>query len=53
MGFFIVPDIFHKEISSLMENSEFARVYLDGFLFITLGSFGDHSVKVKEVMNRL
>ena len=40
-------------MSSLMENLEFVRVYLDDLLVITSVSFEEHLAKVKEVMKRI
>ena len=53
MGVCIAPDIFQEQVSALMENLEFVRIYLDGFLVITSGSFQEHLTKVEEAMKRL
>ena len=47
MGVCIAPDIFKEQMSSLMENLDFARVYLDNLLVITSSSFKEHLAKVK------
>ena len=53
MGVCIGPDIFQEKMSSLMDDLEFFRVYLEDFLVVTSGSFEDHLAKVEEVVKRL
>ena len=53
MGVCISPDIFQERMSTLMDDLESVRVYIDDLLIVTSGSFEEHMVKVDEVMKRL
>ena len=53
MGISCAPDIFQAEMSSLMEELEFVRVYLDDLLVISKGTFEDHLQKVDQVLGKL
>ena len=53
MGVYIVPYIFQDRMSALMDDLEFARVYLGDLLVMTLGSFEDHLAKFEEVIKQL
>ena len=53
MGVCIAPDIFQEQMSALKDDLYFVRIYLDGLLVITPGSFDEHIAKVEEVTKRL
>ena len=52
MEVWIAPDKFQEQMSALMNDLEFVRVYLNDLFVITSSSFEEHLAKVKEVMNR-
>ena len=53
MGVFIAPYIFQDQMSAIMYDLEFVRVYTNHFLTITSRSFKEHLSNVEEVMKRL
>ena len=53
MGLCNSPDIFQEKMSSLMEDLEFVRAYIDDLLIITNGTYEDHMVKLDSVLTRL
>ena len=53
MGVCIEPDLFQEQTSTLMEDLEFVKFYLDNFIVITSGSFKEHLAMVDEVMKQL
>ena len=53
IGVCIEPDIFQEQMSALMENLEFFKVYINDFLVIMSISYKEHLAKVKEVMKKL
>ena len=46
MGIACAPDIFQNEMSTLMEELEYVRVYLDDLLVISKGTYEDHTQKL-------
>ena len=53
MGVCIAPYIFQEQMSALMDDLDFFRVYLENVLIITSGSFEENLAKVEEVMKQL
>ena len=53
MGVCGSPDIFQERMSSLMEDLEHVRVYIDDLLTITRGSYKDHLSKLRQVLIQL
>ena len=53
MGVCIEPDLFQEQTSTLMEDLEFVKFYLENFIIITSGSFKEHLAMVDEVMKQL
>ena len=53
MGLCNSPDIFQEKMSTLMQDLEFVRAYIDDLLVITKGSLDDHLEKLDEVLARL
>jgi Reverse transcriptase (RNA-dependent DNA polymerase) len=53
MGLCNSPDIFQEKMSTLMQDLEYVRAYIDDLLIITHGSFGEHIDKLKVVLGRL
>ena len=53
MGIAGSPDIFQEKMSSLMEELEYVRTYIDDLLVITNGTFEDHLRKVEVVLIKL
>ena len=53
MGIACAPDIFQNEMSTLMEELEYVRVYLDDLLVISKGTYEDHLQKLKKVLTKL
>ena len=53
MGLSNSPDIFQEKMSTLMQDLEFVRAYIDDLLILTKGSWTDHVAKVDEVLTRL
>ena len=53
MGLCNSPDIFQEKMSTLMEDLEYVRTYIDDLLVITKGDFTDHLEKLDEVLARL
>jgi hypothetical protein len=55
MGFKIslVPDVFQKVMSKLVQDLEYFKTYLDDFLILTNRSFKDHLLKLEIVLARL
>ena len=53
MGLCNSPDIFQEKMSTLMQDLEFVRAYIDDLLAITKGSFDDHLEKLDIVLARL
>ena len=47
------PDIFQEKMSTLMQDLEYVRAYIDDLLVITSGSWQDHLDKLDEVLDRL
>ena len=52
MGVYIAPDIFWEQISALMDDLEFVRVYPNNLIIMTSCTFEEYLVKVKEVLKR-
>ena len=52
MGIAGYPDIFQEKMSSLMEELEYVRTYIDDLLVITNGMFEDHQRKVEVVLDK-
>ena len=52
MGECIAPDIFQEQMSALMGNLDFVKVYLNDLFVITSGSFKEHLSRVGEVMKK-
>ena len=42
MGVNVSPDVFQEKMSSLMQDLEYVRTYLDDLLVISNGSFEEH-----------
>ena len=53
MGLCNSPDIFQERMSTLMQDLEYVRTYIDDLLCITSGDWQDHLVKLKEVFQCL
>jgi hypothetical protein len=53
MGLCNSPDIFQEKMSTLMQDLEYVRAYIDDLLIITHGSFEEHIDKLKVVLGRL
>ena len=53
MGLCNSPDIFQEKMSTLMQDLEFVRAYIDDLLAITNSSFDDHLEKLDVVLARL
>ena len=53
MGLCNSPNVFQEKMSTLMQDLEFVRAYIDDLLVITKGSLDDHLEKLDEVLARL
>ena len=53
MGLCNSPDIFQEKMSTLMQDLEYVRAYIDDLLVITNGSYEDHLAKLDVVLQRL
>ena len=53
MGLNNSPDIFQEKMSTLMQDLEFVRTYLDDLLCLTKGDWNDHLEKLDSVFQRL
>ena len=53
MGLCNSPDIFQEKMSTLMQDLEYVRAYIDDLLVITKGSFEDHLAKLDKVLVKL
>ena len=53
MGLCNSPDIFQEKMSTLMQDLEYVRAYIDDILVITSGSLEDHLDKLRVVLKRL
>jgi RNase H-like domain found in reverse transcriptase/Integrase zinc binding domain/Reverse transcriptase (RNA-dependent DNA polymerase) len=53
MGLCNSPDIFQEKMSTLMQDLEFVRAYIDDLLCITKGDWYDHLDKLDAVLQRL
>ena len=53
MGIQNSPDIFQERMSTLMEELEYVRAYIDDLLVITNDSYEDHLRKVRKVLEKL
>ena len=53
MGLLNSPDMFQEKMSTLMEELEYVRAYLDDLLVITNGTYEDHLAKVRKVLVKL
>ena len=53
MGLCNSPDIFQEKMSTLMQDLEFVRAYIDDLLVITSGSYEEHLDKLRTVFERL
>ena len=53
MGVCIAPDVFQDRMSSLFDDLEAVRVYIDDLLIVTSGTFEEHLLEVEKVMQRL
>ena len=53
MGLCNSPDIFQEKMSTLMQDLEYVRAYIDDLLVITNGSMEDHLEKLSVVLNKL
>ena len=53
MGLCNSPDAFQEKMSTLMDDLEFVRTYIDDLLVITSGDLTDHLEKLDSVLQRL
>ena len=53
MGVCIEPDLLQEQMSTIMNDLEFVRIYPDNFLAIILVSFEEHLANVEEVTKQL
>ena len=53
MGLCNSPDIFQEKMSTLMQDLEYVRAYIDDLLIITSGSYADHLEKLGVVLQKL
>jgi len=53
MGVNVSPDVFQEKMSSLMQDLEYVRTYLDDLLIISNGSFEEHLQQLGRVLQRL
>ena len=53
MGLCNSPDIFQEKMSTLMEELNFVRTYIDDLLVITKSDFNDHLEKLDQVLQRI
>jgi hypothetical protein len=53
MGLCNSPDIFQEKMSTLMQDLEYVRAYIDDLLIITSGSLDDHLDKLEVVLGKL
>ena len=53
MGLCNSPDIFQEKMSTLMQDLEYVRAYIDDILVITNSTLEDHLDKLREVLKRL
>jgi hypothetical protein len=53
MGLCNSPDIFQEKVSILMEGLKFVCAYIDNLLVLSKGSFEDHLLKLKLVLQCL
>ena len=53
MGLCNSPDIFQEKMSTLMQDLEFVRAYIDDLLVITTGSYEEHLNSLRKVFEHL
>ena len=53
MGLCNSPDIFQEKMSTLMQDLEYVRTYLDDLLCLTKGDWNDHLSKLDTIFQRL
>ena len=53
MGLCNSPDIFQERMSTLMQDLDYVRTYIDDLLCITSGDWKDHLAKLREVLKRV
>ena len=53
MGLCNSPDIFQEKMSTLFQELEYVRAYIDDLLIITKNNFKDHIEKLDKVFNKL
>ena len=53
MGLCNSPDIFQEKMSTLMQDLEYVRAYIDDLLILTSSTWEDHLEKLEEVLTRL
>ena len=53
MGLCTSPDIFQENMSELLTGLDMVRVYIDGILHITKGSFDDHLEILETIFSQL
>ena len=53
MGISCAPDIFQNKMSTLLEELEFARIYIDNLLCMMCSCYDDHLDKLKIILDRL
>jgi len=53
MGLCNSPDIFQEKMSTLMQDLEYVRAYIDDLLVISNGSYEDHLTKLEVVLGKL
>jgi hypothetical protein len=53
MGIKIAPDIFQNVMSTLVQDMEYVKTYLDDLFILTNSSFKDHLLKLELVLARL
>ena len=53
MGLANSPDIFQEKMSTLFQDLTYVRTYIDDLLVITKGTYEDHLVKLRSVLNKL
>jgi hypothetical protein len=50
---FLVPYLFQNNMSKLVQDMEYVKIYLDDLSIITNNSFKDHRLKLEMVLARL
>ena len=53
MGISCAPDIFQEKMSTLFEELEFAKIYIDDLLCMTCSCYDDHLDKLKIILDRI